>query len=47
MLLILYVRTLCILFEIPVVFEAGKNSFAGDRDDDQFDEVGKDKGSND
>ena len=29
------------------MFEAGKNSFAGDRDDDQFDEVGKDKGSND
>ena len=38
---------LCILFEIPVVLEAGKNSLAGDRDDDQFDEVGKDKGSND
>ena len=30
-----------------MVFEASKNSFAGDRDDDQFDEVGKDKGSND
>ena len=30
-----------------MVFEAGKNSFAGDRDDNQFDEVGKDKGSND
>ncbi len=30
-----------------MVFEAGKNSFAGDRDDDQFDEVSKDKGSND
>ena len=27
------------------MFEAGKNSFAGDRDDDQFDEVGKDKGA--
>lgn len=30
-----------------MVFEAGKNCLAGDRDDDQFDEVGKDKGSND
>ena len=30
-----------------MVFEAGKNRLAGDRDDDQFDEVGKDKGSND
>lgn len=30
-----------------MVFEASKNSFAGDRDDDQFDEVSKDKGSND
>ena len=30
-----------------MVLEAGKNSFAGDRDDNQFDEVGKDKGSND
>ena len=29
------------------MFEAGKNCLAGDRDDDQFDEVGKDKGSND
>lgn len=30
-----------------MVFEAGKNCFASDRDDDQFNEVGKDKGSND
>ena len=30
-----------------MVFEAGKNCLAGDRDDDQFDEVSKDKGSND
>lgn len=30
-----------------MVFEAGKNRLAGDRDDDQFDEVSKDKGSND
>ena len=30
-----------------MVFEAGKNRLTGDRDDDQFDEVGKDKGSND
>ena len=30
-----------------MVFEASKNRLAGDRDDDQFDEVGKDKGSND
>ena len=29
------------------MLEAGKNSFASDRDDNQFDEVGKDKGSND
>ena len=29
------------------MFEAGKNRLAGDRDDDQFDEIGKDKGSND
>ena len=29
------------------MFEAGENRLAGDRDDDQFDEVGKDKGSND
>ena len=29
------------------MFEASKNSFAGDRDDDQFDEVSKDKGSSD
>ena len=30
-----------------MVFEAGKNRLAGDCDDDQFDEVGKDKGNND
>ena len=30
-----------------MVFETGKNCLAGDRDDDQFDEVCKDKGSND
>lgn len=30
-----------------MVFEAGKNRLAGDGDDDQFDEVSKDKGSND
>ena len=30
-----------------MVFEAGKNRLASDRDDDQFDEVCKDKGSND
>ena len=29
------------------MFETGKNCLAGDRDDDQFDEVCKDKGSND
>ena len=29
------------------MFKAGKNCLAGDRDDDQFDEVSKDKGSND
>ena len=29
------------------MFEAGKNRLAGDCDDDQFDEVGKDKGNND
>ena len=29
------------------MFEASKNSFAGDRDDDQFNEVCKYKGSND
>ena len=30
-----------------MVFEAGKNRLASDRDDDQFDEVCKDKGTND
>ena len=29
------------------MFEAGKNCLAGDRDDDQFDKVGKYKGSDD
>ena len=29
------------------MFEAGENRLAGDRNDDQFDEVSKDKGSND